>query len=68
MTVALEAPPRYVRLSPTAVVPVGALAGTHVPHRHVADKGSGSSCLACYGWADDPRHLVRVPRVRRKRD
>lgn len=66
MTVALEAPPRFVRLGPNSVVRVGALAGTDTPHRHAADKGTGSSCLACFGWADDVRHLVRVPRVRRK--
>jgi hypothetical protein len=68
VTAVLDAPPRYVRLGPERVVRVGALAGTDVPHRHAADQGSGSSCLACFGWADDVRHLIRVPRVRRKTD
>ena len=67
MTAVVEAPARYVRLAPKNVVKVGALAGTDIPHKHAGDTWTGSSCMACFGWVDDPRHLVRVPRVRRPR-
>ena len=68
MTTLVETPARYVRLGPKAIVQVGQLAATDTPHRHIEDAGSGSSCMACFGWRDDPRHLVRVPRVRKKKD
>lgn len=37
-------------------VPLGALAGTSTLHPHTADTGLGTTCLACFGWLDDPRH------------
>lgn len=50
--------PRYVRLSKGGVVRLGGLAGTDVRHAPVPDGHTGSSCQACFGWADDPRHLT----------
>lgn len=64
MTTTTERPARYVRLSGGATVRVGALAGASTPHDHVPDGHTGSSCMACFGWHDDPRHgysPVRVP-------
>jgi hypothetical protein len=56
----LEPPARYVRLSKGAVVKHGGLAGTDTIHAMVPDEWTGSSCAACFGWADDPRHLVTL--------
>jgi hypothetical protein len=67
VTVTAEAPARYVKLAPKNIVKVGALAGTDTPHKHAGDAWTGSSCMACFGWSDDPRHLARVPRARRAR-
>jgi hypothetical protein len=38
------------------VVLVGQLACTGAPHPFIPDRHRGTSCLACYGWVDDPRH------------
>jgi hypothetical protein len=58
----VELPARYVRLAGGATVQVGALAGTDTVHGCVPDAWTGSSCLACFGWQDDPRHLFhRLP-------
>lgn len=51
----LTAPARYVQLA-GGTVRVGQLAGTDALHPFAPDGHSGSSCLACYGWPDDPRH------------
>jgi len=50
--------PRYVRLSKGGVIHLGGLAGTDARHEAVPDAHTGSSCQACFGWADDPRHLT----------
>lgn len=49
---------RYVRLAPKVVVEVGQLAATNVVHPFIADEGTGTSCLACFGWSDDPKHTT----------
>lgn len=65
MTATLEAP-RYVRLADRTPVVVGGLAGTDVIHNAVPDAWTGSSCMACFGWKDDPRHLFhKLPSVKR---
>lgn len=51
---------RYLRL-PNGILPVGGLAGTDIAHPHIPDGHTGTSCLACYGWCTDPRHLSRPP-------
>jgi hypothetical protein len=38
-------------------IPLGALAATDVRHTRVPDAHTGSMCLACFGWRDDPRHI-----------
>jgi hypothetical protein len=53
-------PARYVRLR-HGTVRVGQLAGRAVRHPHAPDSNTGSLCLACYGWADDARHLTTAP-------
>lgn len=49
-------PARYVRL-PGGYVHAGQLAGTSARHPYAPDAGTGSTCLACWGYADDYRHL-----------
>lgn len=56
MTTATRIPTRYVRLSHGVTVRVGSMAGTHYLHNHAPDGGTGTSCLACFGWVTDPRH------------
>lgn len=51
----LTAPARYVQL-PAGTVRVGQLAGVTARHPFAPDEHTGTSCLACYGWADDVRH------------
>lgn len=48
--------PRVVRL-PGRNIRLGAYAGTSVPHGYVGDSNLGTSCMACFGWTDDYRHL-----------
>jgi hypothetical protein len=57
MTDQIIPPARYVELL-NGVVRVGQLAGTAARHPFAPDDTTGSSCRACYGWADDPRHLA----------
>lgn len=47
---------RYVQL-PGALVVLGGLAGNKSAHPFAPDGNAGTSCLACFGWADDARHL-----------
>jgi hypothetical protein len=49
---------RRVRMPGGGLISVGQLAGTTAHHPHVPDGNTGSLCLACYGWADDHRHLT----------
>lgn len=44
-----------VRLLATSV-PLGAFAGTATAHPHTPDSHTGTSCLLCFGWCNDPRH------------
>lgn len=48
-------PKRYIHL-PGGPVKVGQLAGTSVRHPHVPDGNTGTLCMACWGWCNDPRH------------
>ena len=57
MTAALDTP-RYVRLPSGEPVVVGGLAGTDQRHGFVPDSWTGTSCMACFGWNDDTRHLL----------
>jgi len=56
----LTAPTRYVQLIGGAVR-VGQLAGTTHRHPFAPDGHTGTQCLACYGWTDDPRHAFHRP-------
>lgn len=47
----------------SAVVPLGVLAGSGRAHSFVPDQASGTSCLLCFGWSDDNRHLGRPTAV-----
>lgn len=58
MTAVVEREIRRVRVGST-VVPLGVLAGTDTGHRFRGDQTSGTSCLLCFGWYDDPRHGCR---------
>lgn len=49
-------PPRMIRLT-GRVIAVGELAGTDLPHPHAPDDSTGTSCMACFGWSNDARHL-----------
>lgn len=49
---------RVVRL-PRGNLPLGALAGTTTAHPFVPDGHTGTSCLLCFGWSNDVRHLGR---------
>jgi hypothetical protein len=42
---------------------MGALAGTAVAHGFIGDSHTGTQCLACFGWLDDPRHTHRYHRL-----
>lgn len=46
---------RYAHLA-ASTIHVGQLAGTATRHPFAPDGHTGTSCLACYGWADDARH------------
>lgn len=47
---------RRIRIGST-MAPLGVLAGTSTCHPFTPDQTSGTSCLACFGWYDDPRHV-----------
>jgi hypothetical protein len=54
---------RVVRL-PGGTFPIGVLAATDTVHTPVPDGSTGTLCMACFGWIDDPRHPY-PPRGRR---
>jgi hypothetical protein len=48
--------PAEIRRTPREAVVVGALVGTDEPHAHVPDGDTGTLCVSCFGWCNDPRH------------
>jgi hypothetical protein len=46
---------RYVH-PPVYPVLIGQFAGTDIPHPHIPDRHTGTSCMACFGWCTDARH------------
>jgi hypothetical protein len=47
---------RVVRL-PGGPIPLGAYAGTDIAHQFIPDGDTGTSCMGCFGWSNDYRHL-----------
>jgi hypothetical protein len=50
-------PARYLRMPNGGLITIGGLAASDSHHQHMPDLHTGSSCRACFGWQDDPRHL-----------
>jgi hypothetical protein len=48
---------RRVRLPSGGLVPLDMLATTRTAHPFTPDGWTGTSCLLCYGWCSDPRHI-----------
>lgn len=55
-----DMPTRYLRLPHGATIQLGGFAGLDITHAFMPDGRTGTSCLACYGWADDARHAFHA--------